>query len=616
MNNPFEEMLARLQAANSGQPGSLLLKNPPQTAAPFQMPGRVEMEPQTVEQLFKPQAKKKSVVPFVDDRQAPQPRTNPLYEKSLADGQAVGGSKLQWAKSYADPVYDQAEQIAARQLGLGQDYIAVVRGIRLAGERSNHGLRSSAGAYTPYQFIPSTRATFMQQHGVDAYADPVSAAKAALIHLMPGMKQTPGDPTEAIAQYIAGTNGKRGPDTRAYVARVKAYLGLKPGGVNNPDGTPQFAAPYDANFWQGQEQAIAAAGKAMKTPFTVSSPLADEPVLPAPVALPKRDFSKTDAMLQELAPEELDAFTGQRVERAALFQGIAAGLARIPEGAGLGTVLAQVGAGMLAGKAAGSQEVQARLDAYDAKMAQYKVALMQNEEAKAEQAFAEANAEAGQLAAYNDKTFAQKYQRFIKNNSQSVQGNYMVTTSEVDGKLATKFTPLNPLIDAQIAMQQAQVEGTKASAQFQSAGQVTNMANEVVRAQFVAAAAGENSMAEGAQVEAVTASRVWQVGEAVQKGALPAILGQERYDAAVSLASTEAQKLGHTMGSKEYSSAVQSKLTLVALEELSKPNAEEANKRLDAYKETLQAMHQADRFNGKTTSTKTRSGDTTVTERQ
>src|SRR5690606_33583014 len=83
-------------------------------------------------------------------------------------------TKLQWAKSYNDPVYDQAEMQAAKELGLGEDYLQAVRSIRTQGERSNNGQVSSAGAQTPYQFIPSTREGMIKNYGVDPWADPVS----------------------------------------------------------------------------------------------------------------------------------------------------------------------------------------------------------------------------------------------------------------------------------------------------------------------------------------------------------------------------------------------------------------------------------------------------------
>ena len=42
---------------------------------------------------------------------------------------------------------------------------------------------SSAGAYGPFQFIPSTRQAFIDRYGVDAWKNDFSAAKAAMIHL-------------------------------------------------------------------------------------------------------------------------------------------------------------------------------------------------------------------------------------------------------------------------------------------------------------------------------------------------------------------------------------------------------------------------------------------------
>ena len=96
----------------------------------------------------------------------------------------------------------------------------LMAGIRTRGERSNADQVSEAGARSVYQFIPATRRLFMQRYGIDAWAGPEQAARAAALHLLESYRRH-GDWNRAITEYHGGPNPRNwGPRTRAYSRRV------------------------------------------------------------------------------------------------------------------------------------------------------------------------------------------------------------------------------------------------------------------------------------------------------------------------------------------------------------------------------------------------------------
>lgn len=135
--------------------------------------------------------------------------------------------------SYKDPAYDQADQAAASAIGIP---VQLLTNIRTKGEKSNADQISSAGAATPYQIIPSTRAMILKQTGVDPWLNPQSAAYGAAYLLKQSMDRNGGNPVMATAEYIGGTDRSAwGPQTKAYVRRV---AGMSP---DHPDANNPYA---------------------------------------------------------------------------------------------------------------------------------------------------------------------------------------------------------------------------------------------------------------------------------------------------------------------------------------------------------------------------------------
>jgi len=120
--------------------------------------------------------------------------------------------------SYRHPLYAKAESKVEKDLGLPPGFLA---DIRTKGEKSNSDQVSEAGARTVYQIIPSTRAAIKDRYGVDAYAGPEQAAKAAGLILKENLDRNGGNKAAAVAEYHGGTDrANRGKRTKAYVNRV------------------------------------------------------------------------------------------------------------------------------------------------------------------------------------------------------------------------------------------------------------------------------------------------------------------------------------------------------------------------------------------------------------
>jgi len=125
-------------------------------------------------------------------------------------------------KSYKDPAYDFAEQKAAAKVGVP---VELLRAVRLAGEKTDADKISSAGARTPYQFVPGTRRDFLKKYGVDAWSTPINAATAAAYHLKESLDKGLSN-EDALREYHGGPDrSKWGKANKEYASRTTAFLG-------------------------------------------------------------------------------------------------------------------------------------------------------------------------------------------------------------------------------------------------------------------------------------------------------------------------------------------------------------------------------------------------------
>lgn len=145
------------------------------------------------------------------------------------------------SRKYTDPFYDQSEIEAAKITGVPLEYL---RGIRLAGEKSNEDQVSGAQARGVYQFIPETRSRIKSKYGVDAW-DPNQASLAAAYLLKDSAMRNNGDYDIAVREYHGGTDRRNwGKYNQKYANALSSYVnGSNPqGDINNmiEDGTLDF----------------------------------------------------------------------------------------------------------------------------------------------------------------------------------------------------------------------------------------------------------------------------------------------------------------------------------------------------------------------------------------
>lgn len=138
---------------------------------------------------------------------------------------------------YDDPLYAQLARKYEGQYGLPK---GILDAIRLAGERSNANQVSEAGARSVYQITPPTARGIQRNYGFDPLQGPDEATHGAAALMAENIRRT-GDPIKAAEQYHGGLDPRNyGPRTRAYVSRVRSYMGDNDMAL----GQSLYPAPY------------------------------------------------------------------------------------------------------------------------------------------------------------------------------------------------------------------------------------------------------------------------------------------------------------------------------------------------------------------------------------
>lgn len=142
------------------------------------------------------------------------------------DWKALAKNKEERAKvKYNDPRLDEFAGVVEQRYGLPPGLLVAVKN---AGERSNTGQVSSAGAQGVMQFIDSTR----QSYDHDP-SNPFASIDAAGRYFQDLMKRYNGNVKAAITEYNGGVaqakavmNGGEptARETINYLARIKSYL--------------------------------------------------------------------------------------------------------------------------------------------------------------------------------------------------------------------------------------------------------------------------------------------------------------------------------------------------------------------------------------------------------
>lgn len=236
-------------------------------------------------------------------------------------------------------------------------------------------------------------------------------------------------------------------------------------GVVNPFGAPGSA--FDPSLYKPMLGALDAAGAAAMQPSSTTFTPTPMPEMPEAPDLPSRDFTATDAIIKEMAPKPFTEAEKSATRRRMLWQGAAQALGGLSEDAHVGSILAKVGAGMLAGRLGADDEIQRRADLYDQKMQEYNKLRLGNESGKAEAKFQEATQEVQMAFARGVNMWQAKHADWLKNGNsiEKVGNSWVVTRNNPDGSRTVENRPIGSEILPAIAMAKAQAFGNIADGQ-------------------------------------------------------------------------------------------------------------------------------------------------------
>lgn len=231
-------------------------------------------------------------------------------------------------ESYKDPGYLALADAVTKKLDLPE---GVLSSIITKGERSDASAVSKDGARTVAQIIPSTRKAMMERHGIDAYLSPENAVEVAGLILKENLEKAQGDVREAVTRYIAGTEGKRGPVTRAYVNRV---LGAPETPEASPAASRTPVAPARVVDAYNNGEMTAEQAASFKKALS-----ANQISLPQGVTLNDKVAVKANPGATVIPKRVIDSYNNRSdmtdSQRELLDRDIAAGTLKLPEGATL-----------------------------------------------------------------------------------------------------------------------------------------------------------------------------------------------------------------------------------------------------------------------------------------
>lgn len=387
-----------------------------------------------------------------------------------------------WVKGYKPPA-PPAATTTGEITGIDQGWQRI---LQIEGGLNSDGtfrVNRSSGAVGPAQMLPSTGPEAARLAGVPwneqkfrsdrAYNEKLGKAYYNML-----VQRYKGDLTTAALAYHSGMgnveSGNIGPAGRDYVAKFGGELGI--GGTGANGLVPNFDPSAYNNALGANNEAIAAA----MTPFSADVKMAPRPEMPDLLPSPKLDFTKQDEWLGKMKPTAPTKETLSAISRREMFAGLAQGLASTPEDAHWGKVLANVGAGMLAGKMAGNAEGQARMDKFDEQMDRWEALNFANEKDKAQLAYNAAEKEVDAINQHNYKKLAYELEDYNKRNNVTVQnGMLMQSTQTADGMRVTT-TPIKSLVLPGLLQNKAQIYMGMGNAQNQALGAQANMVNGVI----------------------------------------------------------------------------------------------------------------------------------------
>lgn len=329
-----------------------------------------------------------------------------------------------------------------------------------------------------------------------------------------------------------------------------------PGGAGGSMEVPGFVNPFDSTY---HNQALAELNRgqaAALQPQTLGTREA-APEIPDLMMPAKADFSQADQWLADMKPAELMETEKRQIERDGWFKGLAQAAASISGGEGIGTMFLRLGAGSLGGRMAGKDEVRARMDQFDKKMAQWQLLNFQNEGNKANVVAQEARQEAAMINEHAMNKFRVAYSQWEKDGPQVVGDAVITTKVGEDGTRTITRTPLQGPIMSAFALHRAQTLSALGGLQNNGNSMVASatnglLANEAQMMFYQSLSGGSGVSGQEAQDALVTA-QASAATNAVKFGRLADIIaGEDDQKSLFTEVDTAMQGLGLMPGSNEY----------------------------------------------------------------
>jgi hypothetical protein len=387
-------------------------------------------------------------------------------------------------KSYTDPAWNVLETKVATEVG-NPTIARALAALRLQGERSNSDQVSTAGAKTPYQITPQTRQGIIKQHGFDPWASPENAVKGAMIAATTytGLNADYTNPqvlAKAAGGYFAGAAGARNPfgaasdgsnTTGQYTQRVL--------GPNTGLSAP-FINPFDPAYANQALGQIDKAAALSKQPFEISGDVGPMPEMPKPDLIPKTDFSKTDADLQAMRPQEVSLKEQHDIKWKNFWAGLGKAMSSMPEGAGIGDFFLKLGGGILMGKAAGAEEIQNKQEEFSNKLAKWQAALYENDAVKAQTQHQELLVDFKNNQDYVNSKYQTAMNMWLKNATPTLVGDKVIFSQTTpEGRVSVKGIPIASMVDAEAAREKVSVLSGMFSQQNDGNSQVARLENGI-----------------------------------------------------------------------------------------------------------------------------------------
>lgn len=475
-----------------------------------------------------------------------------------------------------------------------------------------------SGATGLGQIMPDTAKALSKKLGIAYRPDLLSGTNAASRQyqdqlteaaVQEAWKYGGGNIAQAAGYYFAGPNKKGwGNKTAKYQQDILRRMGQ--GGGALAGAVPDFINPFDSQYFDKAEQQLNQAETAALQTQEFSQELPNAPQLPDAPEVVAKDFAASDAALEKLKPMMITEKEKSSALRRNWLKGIGQAMASTPDGAGLGKVLANLGAGALLGRAAGQEEIANRMDLFDEKMAKFNALQFQQEGAKADQAYNEAVQEVATQYDRNMKQFQMDYNSYVKHNNISVNGSNVVIQKKDGNNVTTKIVPIQSAIKSAFAVQRANLYSNVGRAQNQGNAAVAGMTNQYIAAS--AAAAGKNGQMD--PDEALFTSGAVLAAEAVSSGLAATMFAPEDWAAMSEAANKQVKDEGLFPGSKEFAERKQEVMgtQLYAASLSNDAGGKYIRDRLQQGKQAVQGIYQGNKARNATKTTKV--GNVTIKE--